>query len=591
MKKIISVLMCAVMLLSLAVSFSACKDDVTETPEEAVGYAISDFTIVYPERASNDIKAAAGAIKNRIDESAKVTLSVKDDWTAPGEDTASTKEILVGKTNRVESKAALEKLNTVSSEKAYIIEATANKIVIVGKNDDITVRALKVFATNFISTSQKEGTLSIEAGYSKGGVVSTSTTIMPENLVEFSYGKSTILYGNSINDTRTLAYPTMIQLQYQPNAENNGMLIATLNASESYYPVLVSRDDGSTWTETAKVFDTINSEKGLRGGRMPFIYEMPVDMGEFKKGDIIIAGTSSDGNTGAVNLSTITFYVSRDLGKTWTALYNIDYGGGQFYQGVQVDLGVWEPYLIYDNGRIYCFYSDDSDPTHDQKLVYKYTTDMENWVGKDGVVGKNGADGDPFEIVACDDPDYRPGRISVVKMNNGEYYAVYDIVVYAPGRPNGQIQVDGVTYINSPDLYKKSTSLDNWDIADPGTVPMLADGRYTGLSPWVTYSPTVGSTGMLVVYGRTWAGDDYSQTDLFLSFDYGETYVALKNPFVYSVANNDGIPTKEGMKNQCGYSPSLTFSSDGKTLYYMTGVLNKYKTGYNIELVKIDVIY
>lgn len=587
MKKIISVIMCIAMLSSLIISFSACKKDDGDTDE--VGYAVSDFKIVYSERASDDIKTAANAIKNRINESAKVSLTVKDDWTAPEEDTTSSKEILIGRTNRAESIAALEKLNTVSNEKAYIIEASENKIVILGKSDDITIRALKYFATNFVSTSQKEGTLNIEAGYSKGGVVNTSTTILYENLVEFSYGKKHVVFGNyKSGDSRVLSYPKMIQLQYQKNETDNGMLIATLNASESYYPIVVSRDDGETWTEIANVFDTLNKDKKIHGGRMPFLYEMPVDMGDFKKGDIILAGTSSDGNKGTVNLTTITFYVSRDLGKTWTTLYNIDYGGAQFYPAnKQVDLGVWEPYLIYDNGRIYCFYSDDSDPEHDQKLVYKYTTDMKNWVGKDGIVGPNGANGDPFEIVCCEDKDYRPGMISVVKMNNGEYLAVYDIVVYAKGRPNGQIEVDGKIYKHSPDLYKKSTSLDKWDIADPGTVPMLSDGRYMGLSPWVAYSPTIGETGMLVIYGRTWASTDKSQTNFFLSFDYGETYVELENPFEYTIG---GIGPN-GKTSNYGYSPALFFSADGKSMYFAVNKINDYKTGYSVELVKIDIIY
>ena len=173
------------------------------------------------------------------------------------------------------------------------------------------------------------------------------------------------------------------------------------------------------------------------------------------------------------------------------------------------------------------------------------------------------------------------------KMNNGEFLAVYDIVVNAPGRPSGQIQVDGVTYTHSPDLYKKSTSIDKWDIADPGTVPMLPDGRYMGLSPWCAYSPTIGDTGMLVIYGRTWANTDKSQTNLFLSFDYGETYVELENPFEYMIS---GESPNKGKLN-CGYSPSIIFSADGKSMYFAVNKVNKYGTGYSIDMVKIDIIY
>ncbi len=591
MKKFFSTILLSSILLSFVLVFSSCKKE-DETP---AGFDISGYSIVISETAGDDLSAAAGALKNRIEESAKVSLIVKDDWNTDGEDISSAKEILIGNTNREETASAKAVLDKTDNEEAYFIEVSENKIVILGKSEDITIRAIKYFATNFVGTSKKEGTLALDAGFKTGGIADTSTTIFPENLIEFSYSQKYNIYGNDINITSTLSYPKMIQLQHQPDEADNGTLVATLNSGDSFYRILKSFDDGETWREAALVYDSVNIGKGIFGGRMPYLYEMPVDMGDFKKGDLILAGTSSDGNSGKVNLTTITFYASKDLGESWETLYNIDYGGGQFFTdketGVkeQVDLGVWEPFLMYEEStdRIYCFYSDDSDPEHDQKLVYKYTEDMKTWVGKDGVVGENGADGDPFEIVACDDKDYRPGMISVVKMNNGEYLAVYDIVVYAEGRKNGEIVVDGVKYNYSPDLYKKADSIDGWDIADPGTVPQLSDGRYMGLSPWVTYSPTIGETGMLVIYGRTWANTDKSATDLFISFDYGETYVTLDSPFEYVV----GGKAPSGKDNNCGYSPALFFSADGKTLYFAVNTFNKYDTGYSVDLVKIDIIY
>ncbi len=591
MKKFVSLLLCICTVLTCLLTFASCKDeDGDGDGEEVTGFSIKDYTLVRSDSASDDLVTATIALQNRLITNTGTTLSISDDWYEEGEDVNSKKEILIGDTNRTETADAKAKLDEINNDKAFVIEVSGNKIVILGKSDEITIRAIKYFAVNFVSTSEHEGTITIDPNYSKANKADTSSVIYPENLVEFSYSKKYTVYGGETPyDSRTLSYPKMIQLQHQSNENNNGILFATLNAAEDYYPILKSTDDGETWSEITRVYDTINGISGIWGGRMPYLYEMPVDMGEFKKGDLILAGTSSDGNTGTANITTITFYASKDLGKTWTTLYNIDYGGAQFYPAnVQVDLGVWEPFLMYDNGRIYCFYSDDSDPNHDQKLVYKYTTDMKNWVGKDGIVGKNGADGDPFEIVCCEDKDYRPGMISLVKMNNGEYLAVYDIVVYAPGRPNGQIKVDGKTYTHSPDLYKKSTALDKWDIADPGTVAQLEDGRYMGLSPWVTYSPTISEAGMLVLYGRTWASSDKSQTDLFISFDYGETFITLENPFTYSV---DGGTGPNGRKNNCGYSPALFFSADGKTLYFATNVANKYGNGYAIDLVKIEISY
>lgn len=547
--------------------------DKANSDGDVQGLDISEYRIVRPYSASDDLVKATIAIKNRIEKSAKVELKIGDDRGDDSEYLSSVKEILVGETDRSETESAKAKLDGVTNKKAFIIEVTDSKIVILGKSDDITVRALKYFATNFLSSSKEEGTLAIKKGFSKMAKANTDTIILCENLIEFSVSKEIEVMKPEGNfDTNSWQYPKMLLLCNQPDEKNNGTLLATLNSGEHFYRILKSVDNGDTWEEIARVFDGVNAK--LNGGRMPYLYELPVDMGEYKKGTVILAGTSSASN---VNLTTITFYASTDLGKTWNTLYNIDKGGWQ-----NDDSGVWEPFLMYEeeNGRLYCFYSDDSDPEHDQKLVYKYTTDMKNWVGKEGIVGENGVDGTPFDVVCCDDPDYRPGMISVIRMNNGEYLAVYDIVVYAPGRNSGEIIVDGVKYKYNPDLYKKSDSIDSWDVADPGTVIRLEDGRYMGLSPWVTYSPTVTENGMVVVYGRRWASSDTGETDLFLSFDYGETFATLDNPFDYTVSGTT-----------CGYSPALIFSADGKTLYYMTNPENDgFVKANKLSMVRIEII-
>ena len=58
--------------------------------------------------------------------------------------------------------------------------------------------------------------------------------------------------------------------------------------------------------------------------------------------------------------------------------------------------------------------------------------------------------------------------------------------------------------------------------------------------------------------GKSFSG----RSDLFLSFDYGETFIAIENPITYTKDEND----------KCGYSPFLWFSEDGRTLYYMNSV-------------------
>lgn len=343
------------------------------------------------------------------------------------------------------------------------------------------------------------------------------------------------------NSTNVQEYPTVIRLCHQKNEADNGKLLAAFEKWGSRYPVYESTDDAETWHYVSTVVDTLNV--GYWNEWMPFLYELPVDMGEFEKGTIILAATSVYGE--GVTDSTITLYWSTDLGRTVTPFCNVDKAGGTGW-------GVWEPYFIYEEetGRLFCFYSDDSDPEHSQKLVYKYTKDLVNWSEK-------------FECVACDDPELRPGMASVVKMGNGEYYMVYEMVG-----------------INGNPIYcKRTKSLDDWgDVSDYGKV-VSAAGKTFGSSPYVAWTPVGGECGTLIVVGKhPIKGESRTGTDMFISFDYGKKFIPVDNPIPYTLAPYE----------RCGYSPSLFFSPDGTTLYYVNNP-PCYDAAYKITVAKIKI--
>ena len=334
-------------------------------------------------------------------------------------------------------------------------------------------------------------------------------------------------------------YPTIIKLCHQKNEKDNGKLLASFEHWGSTYPVYESTDDAETWHYVSTVVDNLN--EGYWNEWMPFLYELPADMGNFEKGTIVLAATSIYGE-GPTD-STITLYSSTDLGRTFNAFCNVDKAGG-------IDWGVWEPYFIYEEktGRLFCFYSDDSDPEHSQKLVYKYTTDLMNWSEK-------------FECVACSDPSLRPGMPSITKMGNGEYLLVYEMV--------------GINA--NPIYYKKTTSLDDWgDVADYGKI-VSAAGKTFGSSPYVAWTPVGGECGTLIVTAKHMVkGSSDTGTDMFLSFDYGKTFVPVDNPIPYDSSERSG------------YSPSLFLSPDGTTLYYANNP-PCYDATYKITVAKIKI--
>lgn len=343
------------------------------------------------------------------------------------------------------------------------------------------------------------------------------------------------------NGTNVYEYPTIIRLCYQKNEEDNGKLLAAFESWGSRYPVYESTDDAKTWNYVSTVTDNYNETYWNEW--MPFLYELPADIGEFEKGTIILAATSVYGE--GVTDSTITLYSSTDLGRSFNAFCNVDKAGG-------IDWGVWEPYLIYEEetGRIYCFYSDDSDPEHSQKLVYKYSTDLVNWSEKK-------------ECVACKDPDLRPGMPSLVKMGNGEYILVYEMVgMFA-----------------NPIYCKKTTDLDDWgDVSDYGK-PIKATGKTFGSSPYVVWSPVGGKCGTLIVVGKhPIKGGSDTGTDMFVSFDYGKTFTPIDNPIPYTLDPYE----------RCAYSPSMFLSPDGATLYYVNNPPCHDAT-YKITVAKINL--
>ncbi len=360
--------------------------------------------------------------------------------------------------------------------------------------------------------------------------------------IDFTVVQKTDVFVHAEEEGKIVSeYPTIIRLQHQKNEQDNGKLLVAFEKWGSTYPVYESNDDAASWQYVCTVKDTLN--ENFWNEWMPFLYELPSDIGAFEKGTILLGGTSVYGE--GVTDSTITLYASSDAGKTFTAFCNVDKAGG-------TDWGVWEPFLIYEEatGRLFCFYSDDSDPEHSQKLVYKYTTDLVSWSEK-------------FECVACEDSNLRPGMVSLTKMGNGEYFMVYEMV-----------GIDG-----NPIYCKTSTSLDDWgDVADYGQI-VSADGKTFGSSPYVAWTAAGGDCGTLVVVGKhPIAGESKTGTDMFLSFDYGKTFIPVANPIPYSLNPYE----------RCSYSPSWFFASDGTTLYYANNP-PCYDESYKITVAKIKI--
>lgn len=324
-------------------------------------------------------------------------------------------------------------------------------------------------------------------------------------------------WGNGTN------YPSLMQLQH--NGDRNGTLLATFEVADSglagrptRFRIMESQDGGKTWKKISEAIETL--DPSIEACWNPHLFELSAPLGELPTGTLLLAGVSID--PAQKVKSQISLWKSTDCGKHWEQFSVVAEG-----KGVE-EGGVWEPFLYLEDGRLYCFYSDETLDGHDQAIVYRTT--------EDGVIWS-----EAHPIVAADNPLWRPGMASFTQMGNGQYFIAYELF----GDWDG-----------CPIYYKTANSITDWVPSDTGTQLICQDGYFVGSAPWCLWIPAGGEGGTLMVsavYGSQ------SPNKLLLSFDYGKTFEAVENPLPYT----DG---------RGGYSASLFPSADGKTVFYANNV-------------------
>ena len=166
----------------------------------------------------------------------------------------------------------------------------------------------------------------------------------------------------------------------------------------------------------------------------PFLYLLQEDWSSWKAGTIFLVGSSIPTDLSSTD---IQLYASADSGLTWTFISSIAKGGRAIPDNGETP--VWEPFLMLYNDMLVCFYSDQRDPAHGQKLVHQVTSDGKAW-------------GDVVDDVAYSNYTSRPGMTTVAQIgSSGNFIMTYE---------NGGGPVDGVLPVNYtfPVFYKISSA-------------------------------------------------------------------------------------------------------------------------------------
>ncbi|MBE3049698.1 hypothetical protein IMZ48_45820 [Candidatus Bathyarchaeota archaeon] len=129
---------------------------------------------------------------------------------------------------------------------------------------------------------------------------------------------------------------------------------------------------------------------------------------------------------------------------------------------------------MYDHSLV-CYYSDQRDPEHGQKLTHQVSTDLKTW-------------DDPVDDVAYDEYIARPGMTVVT------YIPPIDKWIVVHELPVGNSSSHGVNY---PVYYRLADS--PLDFRHSEGIPIVIDGLAPNASPYVTWSSIGGPNGTIVV--------------------------------------------------------------------------------------------
>ena len=570
LRRFTAALLCAVSVLQC---FSACSprdtgnNGDTEKPKLPWNaYDISNYTVVYGEGADEKTVRRAKKLSEAISKKLGVTLPVTSDTAAEAE-----YEILVGNTNRDLSGTVLESLNASTHEDAFAVEIAYKHIAIIGKTTATTVRGVEHFITNYVAPSEHSSCIDISKGKSVITPFNAVKTVVLSNGTEIDVEIVSTVFqvpsGGTVNvmghetAVRTSHYPSVIELQH--NGESNGKLIGIFclgdtpkdGSRKTASCVVESSDGGETWKVIARPHETF--DPSITGISMAHIYELPEQVGDMPAGTLLYSGNSVDYS----RKSHIAIWRSFDCGYTWQEYVIIAEGGG-------TREGVWEPLTYYDknDGYLYCFYSDDSDPAHDQKLVYKRSKDGKNW-------------GEAVEVCAFPETKDRPGMFIMTPMSASLYFMVYEYF----GSKRGDV------------YYKITNDISNWSPSSAGSKLQLPDGYALSGAPSCVWSPACGKNGILIASGKhELRGNEIithpegtaeeASPKLFISFDNGKSWETADNFLPYN-PGNDALNT-----NRIGHSPSFFVGADPSVIYYMNCTDTPETGRQRIQFARIRII-
>ncbi len=244
-------ILCAILALTfvLPLSLTSCKkDSVSAEPLVICENGASQYVFVHPDKVNqaltNTLFDARAAIKAKTG----VTMIINSDWVKQGEEVPTgTKEILIGDTNRPESKQAASELKAGS----YLIKVYGDRIAIVADGDKLLIDAVNYFVETYVTNAQDRITVPGDLVYVKTADGYMPATDNGDGTVTLSLDTFVVVYDSS-NEQK---YIQSVAKAFASRASKKyGALGATEDAAVNKYEILLGKCDRKQFKTTDRKF-------------------------------------------------------------------------------------------------------------------------------------------------------------------------------------------------------------------------------------------------------------------------------------------------------------------------------------------------
>ena len=244
-------ILCAILVLTfvLPLSLTSCKkDSVSAEPLIICENGASQYVFVHPDKVNqaltNTLFDARAAIKAKTG----VTMIINSDWVKQGEEAPTgTKEILIGDTNRPESKQAASELKAGS----YLIKVYGDRIAIVADGDKLLIDAVNYFVETYVTNAQDRITVPGDLVYVKTADGYMPATDNGDGTVTLSLDTFVVVYDSSNKQK----YIQSVAKAFASRASKKyGALGATEDAAVNKYEILLGKCDRKQFKTTDRKF-------------------------------------------------------------------------------------------------------------------------------------------------------------------------------------------------------------------------------------------------------------------------------------------------------------------------------------------------